>query len=39
LKTPLEGSGFDSRENVIQNVMAQLHTIPEALPTIEGLLG
>jgi histone-lysine N-methyltransferase SETMAR len=29
LKTPLKGSRFDSREDVIQNATAQLHTIPK----------
>jgi hypothetical protein len=27
LKTPLKGSRFDSREEIIQNATAQLHTI------------
>jgi hypothetical protein len=29
LKTPLKGSHFDSREDITQNMMTQLHTIPE----------
>jgi hypothetical protein len=29
LKTPLKGSHFDSREDIVQNVMAQLHIIPK----------
>jgi hypothetical protein len=29
LKTPLKGSRFDSREDIIQNATAQLHTIPK----------
>jgi hypothetical protein len=29
LNTPLKGSRFDIREDIIQNVTAQLHTIPK----------
>jgi hypothetical protein len=29
LKTPLKDSRFDSREDIIQNATAQLHTIPK----------
>jgi hypothetical protein len=29
LKTPLKGSRFDSREDIIQNATAQLHAIPK----------
>jgi hypothetical protein len=43
LKTPLKGSRFDSRKDIIQNATAQLHTIPkrlpELLPAMEGPLG
>jgi hypothetical protein len=39
LKTPLKGSRFDSREDIIQNAMVQLHIIPELFPTMEGPLG
>jgi transposase len=44
LKRLLKGSRFDSREDIIQNATAQLHTIPktsfpELLPAMEGPLG
>jgi hypothetical protein len=39
LKTPLEGSRFDSCEDIIQNMMVQLHTIAEVHPAMKGLLG
>jgi hypothetical protein len=29
LKTPLGGSRFDTRKDIAQNAMAQLHTIPK----------
>jgi hypothetical protein len=29
LKTPLKGSRFDSCEDIIQNLMAQLHAVPK----------
>jgi hypothetical protein len=29
LKTPLKGSHFDRHKDIIQNVMAQLHTVPK----------
>jgi hypothetical protein len=42
LKTPLKGSRFDSHEDIIPNLMAQLHSktsLPEVLPVMEGPLG
>jgi hypothetical protein len=38
LKTPLKGSHFDSREDIIQNAMAQT-SLTELLPAMEGPLG
>jgi hypothetical protein len=29
LKTPLKGSRFDSRDDIIKNLTVQLHTIPK----------
>jgi hypothetical protein len=41
LKTPLEGSCFDSHEDIIQNATARHsnRSLPELLPVMEGPLG
>jgi hypothetical protein len=37
LKTPLKDFRYDSREDIMQNATAQLHT--EVFPVMEGRLG
>jgi hypothetical protein len=39
LKRPLKGSCFDSREDIMQNTMRELRSLPEMLPAVEGTLG
>jgi transposase len=39
LKRPLKGSRFDSREDIMRNVMKELRSLPEMLPAVVGTLG
>jgi hypothetical protein len=39
LKRPLKGSHFESREDIMWNVMKELRSLPEMLPAVEGMLG
>jgi hypothetical protein len=39
LKRPLKGSHFDSREDIMRNVMKELRSFPEMLPAVKGTFG
>jgi hypothetical protein len=39
LKRPLEGSRFDSREDIMRNATKERRSLPEMLPAVEGTLG
>jgi transposase len=39
LKRPLKRSHFDSREDIMWNMMKELRSLPEMLPAVEGMLG
>jgi hypothetical protein len=39
LKRPLKGSRFNSREDIMRNATKEFRSLPEMLPTVEGMLG
>jgi hypothetical protein len=39
MKRPLNGSRFDSREDIMQNATKELRSLPETLPAAEKTMG